>query len=71
MRRMESLLDANHALTSDISPPIKKQFHWLRAGELLVEAAETGSPRSIQAATDALLAALEREGWMSWQPREK
>lgn len=65
MRRMETLIDANHALTNDVPRDVRKQKHWLRAGALVVEAAETGTAESIRFATEALVEALELEGWMS------
>lgn len=71
MRRMGTLIDANHAISKDLPLEIRKRRHWLRAGELLVEGAEMGSPKAIQAATDALLEALEHEGWMTRQASTK
>ena len=65
MRSMETLLDANRALTNDLPKGFLKRDHWLAAGKLLVHASETGAERDIQKATDELVKAIEREGWMS------
>ena len=65
IRSMETLLDANHALSQDLPRTFLKRPHWLLAGALLVLAAETGSAQDIQGATDGLLSAIELEGWMS------
>ena len=62
---MATLIDAYHGLTKDIPWPTRKQPRWLHAGMLLVTAAETGTAEDIFAATDALLAAVEHEGWMN------
>jgi hypothetical protein len=50
MRRMETLLDANRALTSDLPTGFLKRDHWLAAGKLLVHASETGSERDVKKA---------------------
>ena len=65
MRRMETLLDANRALTDDLPKGFLKRDHWLAAGKQLVHASETGAERDIQKATDELFKAIESEGWMS------
>ena len=65
MRRMETLLDANRALTNDLPKGFLKRDHWLAAGKLLVHAAETGRDADIKRATDELLNAVESEGWMN------
>jgi hypothetical protein len=65
MRSMETLLDANHALSQDLPSTFRKRPHWLGAGSLLVRAAETGNDRDIARATDELVRAIEVEGWMS------
>ena len=65
MRRMETLLHANHALSQDLPFRILARPHWTRAGQLLVAAAETGTASDIHAATDALYYAIEAEGWMA------
>jgi hypothetical protein len=68
IRSMETLLDANHALSQDLPWLFLKRPHWLLAGALLVLAAETGSAQDIQCATDGLLRAIELEGWMTRDP---
>jgi hypothetical protein len=65
MRSMETLLDANHALSQDLSKFYLKRPHWLEAGKLLVQAAETGRNADVEAATEELLRAIEIEGWMT------
>jgi hypothetical protein len=65
MRRMETLLDANRALSKDLGFRFLKQPHWRHAGQLLLRAADTGADGDIQAATDAIYSAIEQEGWMS------
>jgi hypothetical protein len=69
MRSMETLLDANHALSQDLPMGHLRRRHWLDAGKVLVEAAETGSTPIIREATEKILSALEVEGWMSRAPR--
>ena len=65
IRSLETLLDANHAVSQDLPRTFLKRPHWLAAGAFLVQAAETGSDKDIQRATDGLLRAIELEGWMS------
>ena len=65
MRRMETLLDANRAISEDIPREVRKHHQWFSAGTLLVRASITGSAADIQKATDAVLKAVESEGWMS------
>ena len=65
MRGMETLLDANRAISEDLPRGYTKRHHWFSAGMLLVRASYTGSATDIQKATDAVVNALEREGWMS------
>ena len=65
MRRMETMLDANHALTNDLPEGFLKRDHWLAAGKLLVQASETGAEKDVKQATEELVKAIEREGWMS------
>jgi hypothetical protein len=65
MRGMETLIDANHALSQDLTKFYLKRPHWIEAGKLVVQAAETGSEQDVQIATDELLRAIEIEGWMT------
>jgi len=69
MRSMETLLDANRALSNDLPKGFLKRDNWLAAGKLLVHASETGAAADIQRATDELLKVVESEGWMSRAPR--
>ena len=64
MRSMETLIDANHALSKDLPLAYLRRRHWLEAGNLLVEAAMTGEDADVELATDKLLIAIEHEGWM-------
>ena len=65
MRGMETLIDANRAISEDLPTGFLKRYHWLAAGKLLVHAAETGRNADIKRATDELLNAVQREGWMN------
>jgi hypothetical protein len=69
MRPMVTLRDANHALLDDLPARCRHQRHWFRVGRLVMAAAAEGSSRlDLMLATDALVMALEIEGWMTWQP---
>ena len=68
VRSMETLLDANRALTNDLPAGYLRRHKWLETGKTLVEAAESGSSATIREATEKLLAAIEEEGWME-RPR--
>jgi hypothetical protein len=65
VRRMVTVHDAVQALLFDLPYPGAKPPHWVEAGLLVVRAAETLAETDIARATDALVKALEREGWMS------
>jgi hypothetical protein len=64
MRSMETLIDANHALSKDLPLAYLRRRHWLEAGNHLVEAATTGEDADIDLATEKLFFAIEHEGWM-------
>ncbi len=64
LRKMVSLLDANRALIEELPKGYLKRAHWLRAGKALVTAAETGKSRDIECAFEAIVAALDGEGWL-------
>jgi hypothetical protein len=64
LRKMVKLHDVQQALIADLPPGYLKRAHWLRAGQALVTAAETGKPRDIECAFDAIVAALDEEGWL-------
>lgn len=68
MRGMETLLDANRAISEDLPRGFLKRYHWLAAGKLLVHASETGRGADIKRATNELLNAVQREGWMNRGP---
>jgi hypothetical protein len=68
MRKMETLLDANRALSRDLPRDYLHRRHWLEAGNTLVDAAETGHPDAVSAATEKLLAAINAERWMTRGP---
>jgi hypothetical protein len=68
VRAMDTLLDANHAVTQDLPIGWLRRPHWGRAGKLLLAASEGGDAADIIALTDALLAAVEHEGWMERVP---
>ncbi len=68
VRQLATLEDARSALIDDLPVDRKKVPHWLEAGLLVVEASESGKPADLQAATDALVKALDAEGWMSRPP---
>jgi hypothetical protein len=65
MRGMVKLIDANHALSQDLPQGFLKRSHWTDAAYRVVQAAETGRDRDVQAATDEMLRAIEQEGWMN------
>jgi hypothetical protein len=67
VRQMQTLHDARSAMVHDLPPGSTKRPHWLHAGQRVVAASESGSEEDVRVATDALLAALEAEGWMSTQ----
>jgi hypothetical protein len=65
VRPMRTLDDAKSALIHDLPPGATKRPHWLQAGFRVVTASESGLPDDIHAATEALVAALEAESWMT------
>ena len=65
VRRMETLLDANQALLNDLPKGFLQRPHWHAAAVRLAHASETGDKIDIREVTDALLRAVEREGWMT------
>ena len=68
IRQLQTLEDARSALINDLPVDRKKAPHWLRAGMLVVAAGESGSAPDIAAATEALVRALDADGWMSHLP---
>jgi hypothetical protein len=65
MRQLATLEDVRSALIDDLPAELKKAPHWLEAGLLVVEASESGRAGDLRAAADALVNALDAEGWMS------
>src|SRR6266498_727761 len=65
VRVMNTLLDANRALTQDLPAGYLKKAHWREAGWALFKAGDNGYLEDIRAATETLVRALEIEGWMS------
>jgi hypothetical protein len=65
MRGMETLIDANHALSKDLPLAFLRRRHWLDAGNRVVQAATTGADEDVQLATEELVRAIEQEGWMN------
>ncbi len=64
LRKMVTLHDAQQVLIADLPPGYLKRAHWLRAGKALVTAAETGKSKDIEGAFEAIVAALDEEGWL-------
>src|ERR1700739_2801387 len=62
--QMLSLIDANRAL-GQLPRGYLRRAHWMRAGHALVIAANTGGSRAIEWAFEALVAALDKEGWLT------
>jgi hypothetical protein len=69
MRTMRTLRDANYALLDDLTVQCRYQGHWFAVGRLLMAAAESGGRLDVMLATDALVMALEVEGWITRAPR--
>jgi hypothetical protein len=67
MRAMRTLRDVNQALLDDLPTRSRYQRHWYFVGRLVAAAAERSSRLDSMRATDALVAALEVEGWMTPQ----
>jgi hypothetical protein len=64
LRKMVRLRDAQQALIADLPSGFLRRAHWLKAGKALVTAAETGKPKDIEWAFEAVVAALDEEGWL-------
>jgi hypothetical protein len=62
MPQMSSLIDANRAF-QELPRGYLRRAHWLRAGQALLTASQTGRPIDIQWAFDTLVAAVDEEGW--------
>jgi hypothetical protein len=70
MGRLVTLADVRTSMIDDLPRDATRRPHWLHAGMLLVAASESGSAMDIKAATDALVEALDVEGWMTAAPVE-
>ena len=64
MRKLATLADVRTGLMYDLPPGAIRLPHWLHAGMLVVAASESGTATDIRHATDALIEALETEGWL-------
>jgi hypothetical protein len=70
MRAMRTLRDANYALLDDLTARGRYRGHWSAVGRLLLAAANRGGRLDVMLVTDALVMALEVEGWMTRSPRQ-
>lgn len=68
MRPMRTLVDVNRALLDDLPFGCRLRPHWAAVARLLLIASDTGATIDVRLATDALVRALETEGWMT-RPR--
>jgi len=64
LRKMVRLRDVQQALIADLPSGFLRRAHWLKAGKALVTAAETGMSKDIEGAFEAIVAALDEEGWL-------
>ena len=71
MRAMRILRDVNRAFLDDLTPQQRYRRHWFAVGRLLMAAASSESRLHVMLATDALMMALEIEGWITRQPRTR
>jgi hypothetical protein len=69
MRAMRTLHDVNHALLDDLPRQLRYRRHWFIVGRLLLAAAGSKTRLDLMLATDALVTALEIEGWMTLERR--
>jgi hypothetical protein len=68
MRSMRTLRDVNRAFLDDLTPQYRHRRHWFAVGRLLMAAASSKARLDLMLATDALVMALEVEGWMTRRP---
>ena len=64
LRKMVTLHDCQQAIIADLPTGFLRRAHWLKAGKALVTAAEIGKPSDIECVFDAIVAALDEEGWL-------
>jgi hypothetical protein len=69
MPQMLTLLDAKAAFLN-LPPAFLRRPHWLRAGQSLLRASQTGRLIDIQWAFDTLAAAIDEEGWFDHMREE-
>ena len=70
LKKLTTLADVRSAMVHDLPPGATKRPHWLHAGMKLVAASESGAVPDIREATDALIEALEVEGWLTAVPQK-
>lgn len=70
MRPMRTLVDVNRALLDDLPFGCRLRPHWAAVARLLLIASDTGATIDVRLATDALVRALETEGWMTRPDRK-
>jgi hypothetical protein len=70
LRGIGTLLDASRALTRDLPSGYLKRPHWRDAGWAVMKAADSGQADDIKAATELIVRAYEREGWLQRSPAE-
>ena len=59
------------SIIDDLSPQSRYRRHWFIIGRLLLAAASSEARLAVMLATDALVMALELEGWMTQQQRTR
>ncbi len=70
LKKLTTLADVRSAMVHDLPPGATKRPHWLHAGMKLVAASESGATGDIRVATEALIDALDAEGWLSAVPQK-
>lgn len=71
MRPVRTLGDLRKAFLDDLPRQRRHQRHWFAVGRLLEAAMETRGRLDRMLVTDALLMALEVEGWMTRRPAKE
>lgn len=64
MRPMRTLRELNLAMLDDLTFRDRQRAHWVRVRRLLLVAADTGSAIDVRLVTEALIRAVEAEGWL-------
>lgn len=67
---MKNLIEAKQAILN-LPRGYLQRPHWLAAGRALLAAAETGRPADLQRVYDAIVVALDTEGWLSLSDRRQ